>query len=83
MTSKIGVAELWDDFAQLGTDFQWFQPPIHPAFMQRPKISRSQVRLFQFLMTEISHSILRVREPQLLFHSCNFPVYFLFESILT
>ncbi|MCC5647110.1 hypothetical protein LC607_30220 [Nostoc sp. CHAB 5824] len=32
---KTGVAELWDDFAQFGTNFQWFQPPIHPPSMQR------------------------------------------------
>ncbi len=33
--AKNGVAESWDDFTQFGTNFQWFQPPIHPAFMQR------------------------------------------------
>ncbi|MCC5658405.1 hypothetical protein LC608_15685 [Nostoc sp. XA010] len=32
----VGAAEAWDDFAQLRTTFQWFQPPIHPTFMQRP-----------------------------------------------
>ncbi|OCQ93487.1 hypothetical protein BCD64_00900 [Nostoc sp. MBR 210] len=32
---NFGVAELWDDFAQCGMNFQWFQQPIHPAFMQR------------------------------------------------
>ncbi|MDJ0795775.1 MAG: hypothetical protein QNJ51_02875 [Calothrix sp. MO_167.B12] len=30
-----GIAESWDDFAQFGTNYQWFYPPIHPAFMQR------------------------------------------------
>ncbi|MEH2141913.1 MAG: hypothetical protein V7K54_06490 [Nostoc sp.] len=35
-----GVAESWDNFAQFGTNFQWFQPPIHPAFMQRQKLKR-------------------------------------------
>ncbi|MBD2730940.1 hypothetical protein H6G96_32640 [Nostoc sp. FACHB-892] len=33
---KPRVAESWDDFAQFGTSFQWFQLPIHPASMQRP-----------------------------------------------
>ncbi|MEH2459726.1 hypothetical protein [Nostoc sp.] len=36
MTKILGVAESWDDFAQFVTNFQWFQPPIHPALMQRP-----------------------------------------------
>lgn len=31
LTSNSGVAELWDDFTQSGTNFQWFQPPNHPA----------------------------------------------------
>jgi hypothetical protein len=31
-----GVAGLEDEFAQFITYFQWFRPPIHPAFMQRP-----------------------------------------------
>jgi hypothetical protein len=35
----LGVAELWDDFAQFGTNFQWFQPPIHPALMQRQHLN--------------------------------------------
>lgn len=30
-----GVAESWDDFAQFRTNFQRFQTPIHPGFMQR------------------------------------------------
>ena len=30
----MGVAESWDDFAQFRTNYQWFHPPIHPAFMQ-------------------------------------------------
>ncbi|WP_146034008.1 hypothetical protein [Nostoc cycadae] len=34
--STDGVAESWDDFAQFRTNYQWFHPPIHPAFMQRP-----------------------------------------------
>ncbi|MBC5797763.1 hypothetical protein H5968_22065 [Sphaerospermopsis sp. LEGE 00249] len=34
-TSYYGVAESWDDFAQFRTNFQRFQTPIHPAFMQR------------------------------------------------
>ena len=34
--SIFGVAESWDNFAQFVRSFQWFQPPIHPAFMQRP-----------------------------------------------
>jgi hypothetical protein len=34
-TKKHGVAESWDDFAQFRTNFQRFQTPIHPAFMQR------------------------------------------------
>lgn len=29
------VAESWDDFIQFVMNFQWFQPPIHSAFMQR------------------------------------------------
>ncbi|MFM5979205.1 MAG: hypothetical protein ACKO9I_01450 [Sphaerospermopsis kisseleviana] len=33
--AKCGVAESWDDFAQFRTNFQRFQTPIHPAFMQR------------------------------------------------
>ncbi len=31
----MGVAELWDDLTQFRTNFPRFQPPIHPAFMQR------------------------------------------------
>ena len=31
----LDIAESWDDFAQFVRNFQWFQPPIHPAFMQR------------------------------------------------
>ncbi|MBE9005765.1 hypothetical protein IQ259_12080 [Fortiea sp. LEGE XX443] len=31
----LGVAESWDDLAQIGTNYQWFQPQIHPALMQR------------------------------------------------
>jgi hypothetical protein len=37
-TGKLGVAESRDDFAQFETNFQGFQPPIHPAFMQRRKL---------------------------------------------
>ncbi len=35
LTKIFGVAESWDDFAQFGTNYQCFQAPIHPAFMQR------------------------------------------------
>ncbi|MBW4452197.1 MAG: hypothetical protein KME55_05650 [Nostoc indistinguendum CM1-VF10] len=31
----LGIAESWDDVAEFDTSFQWSQPPIHPAFMQR------------------------------------------------
>ncbi|WP_334834535.1 hypothetical protein [Nostoc sp.] len=34
---KPGIAESWDDFVQLGTNFQWFQPETHPMIQQRPK----------------------------------------------
>jgi lysophospholipase L1-like esterase len=37
-----GVAESWDDFAEFDTSFQWFQPPIHPAFMQRRRSALSR-----------------------------------------
>jgi hypothetical protein len=37
LIKKSGVAESWDDFAQFRTNYQWFHPPIHPAFMQRQK----------------------------------------------
>ena len=33
---NFGIADSWDNFAQFGTNYQWFHPPIHPAFMQRP-----------------------------------------------
>ncbi|MEH2457850.1 hypothetical protein [Nostoc sp.] len=29
------VAKSWDNFAQSGTNFQWFEPPIYSAFIQR------------------------------------------------
>ncbi|WDD36369.1 hypothetical protein PQG02_32800 (plasmid) [Nostoc sp. UHCC 0926] len=35
ISKNSGVAESWNDFAQFKTNFQWFQPLIHPAFMQR------------------------------------------------
>ncbi|MBW4591032.1 hypothetical protein G7B40_008440 [Aetokthonos hydrillicola Thurmond2011] len=31
-----GIAESWDDFTLLETNYQWFQLPIHPAFMEHP-----------------------------------------------
>lgn len=34
-----GVAESWDDFTQFGTNFQWFQTPIHPAFIMQSPIN--------------------------------------------
>ncbi|MEH1804617.1 hypothetical protein [Nostoc sp.] len=31
LTLLQGIAELWDDFTHFVRNFQWFQPPIHPA----------------------------------------------------
>jgi hypothetical protein len=39
-TAISGVVELGDDFAQFIMYFQWFRPPIHPAFVQRPILLR-------------------------------------------